>query len=231
MQALVEEALRVYRRYAREVVEGLGLCPWAEHARKSGRVVERVLIEGEPQVAPVLGLIDEYAVDEQTEILLVIFPRLDLDRRGFERFVSRVRQADAERHELGAIPFAMAAFHPEAPPQLEDSARLIPFLRRTPDPTIQLVRRGVLERVRERAPDGTGFVNLWDLGPDAAAGERPVPLRQKIADANRQTVLQHGVEEVEALLVAIRRDRDESYRRLLGGAAACPPIEEERELP
>jgi hypothetical protein len=215
MQALVQEALRVYRRYAREVVEDLGLCPWAEHARKAGRVSERVLLGADGEVEPVLELIGAHGMDERTEILLVIFPRLGLGRRRFEHFVADVREADAARHELGAVPFAMAAFHPDAAPELDDSQRLIPFLRRTPDPTIQLVRRSVLERVRERSPEGTGFFDLSSLDPRTLHTVDPPSLRQRISEANRATVLQRGVEHVELLLQEIRRDRDESYARIL----------------
>ena len=45
MPELEAEALRVYRRYQREVVEALNLCPWAERARLEGRVTERVLLQ------------------------------------------------------------------------------------------------------------------------------------------------------------------------------------------
>ena len=42
--ALRSEALRVYRRYMLEVVEGFTLCPWAAAARRDGHVVECVIL-------------------------------------------------------------------------------------------------------------------------------------------------------------------------------------------
>lgn len=218
--ALIAEALRVYRRYALEIVEGLGLCPWAEHARKSGRVVERVLLCERAELSPVLGLIDEYT-ESEIEILLAIFPRLNASRKAFEQFVARVRDAEAERQPLGAIPFALAAFHPDATPELDDPERLIPFLRRTPDLTIQFVRRSVLERVRQRSPEGTEFVDIRFLDPRALDLAAEPSLRERIATQNLSSVQREGVERVEALLRDIKRDRDESYARLAARSASA----------
>lgn len=218
-EALIAEALRIYRRYATEVVEGLGLCPWAEHARRAGHVVERVLLLSTPDVQPAMDVVAELAGRPEVEILLVIFPLLELDRRRFEHFVAELREADAKRHELGSIPFVMAAFHPDAEAELSDPERLIPFLRRSPDPTIQLVRRSVLERVRRRAPEGTGFVDLRQLDPRELAAEEPLGLRERIARDNLETVQRMGVARVEELLADIRRDRDRSYARLVAARA------------
>lgn len=218
-EALIAEALRIYRRYATEVVEGLGLCPWAEHARRAGHVVERVLLLSTPDVQPAMDVVAELAGRPEVEILLVIFPLLELDRRRFEHFVAELREADAKRHELGSIPFVMAAFHPDAEAELSDPERLIPFLRRSPDPTIQLVRRSVLERVRRRAPEGTGFVDLRQLDPRELAAEEPLGLRERIARDNLETVQRMGVARVEELLADIRRDRGRSYARLVAARA------------
>jgi len=123
-----------------------------------------------------------------------------------------VREQDAARRELGAAPFALAAFHPEAPPRVDDPERLIPFLRRTPDPTIQLVRRDVLERVR--GPQGTGFIDVAMLTPRALLAEPEETLRRTIAKTNLETVSSVGVHVLEAVFEDIRRDRDESYAKL-----------------
>lgn len=211
---LVREALRVNRRYVTEIVEDLGLCPWAARAMREGRVSRRVVVEGgSAQVSASLDVMAELAADETTEIGLLIYPRFDLGRFEFERFVACLRDRDAARHELGTIPFAMAAFHPEAPADLSDAERLIPFLRRTPDPTIQLVRESVLERIR--GSEGTSFVdlNLIDLDDLASLGS-PRSLRERIASTNLEVVACVGVAEVERRFADIRRDRDESYARL-----------------
>jgi hypothetical protein len=175
-----------------------------------------LLTDDTDDVEATLELINELTPHEEIEIILAIYPRLSLDMRQFEKFVRRVRERDQERHPLGKIPFAMAAFHPESPADLQDPERLIPFLRRTPDPTIQLVRQSVLTRVRGRRSQGTAFVDVTQLDPHALEQALSVPedLRVVIARTNLETVQSTGVEAVEALLADIRQDRDRAYAAL-----------------
>jgi hypothetical protein len=221
--ALRNEALRVYRRYVLEVVEGFTLCPWVAAARRDGHVVEAVILaENQADPRQSLTLLDSLKDSLETDIALFIYPDLELDRLAFESFVRTVRERDAARHEVGTIPFAMAAFHPEAHPDPSEPERLIPFLRRTPDPTIQVVRRTALDRVRGSSPEGTSFFDLSNLGTLPLPQKEPVSLRQRIAQANLDTTLEVGVDTLEALFQDIRRDRDESYariRREAGGQA------------
>jgi hypothetical protein len=213
--ALRSEALRVYRRYAVEVVEAFVLCPWAAAARRDGRVVEAVILaenRGDPQQS--LGLLGSLQGDLKIDIALFIYPDLELDRLGFEGFVRTLRERDAARYEVGAIPFAMAAFHPDARADLKEPERLIPFLRRTPDPTIQVVRRSALDRVRGTSQEGTSFFDLADLATLPLPQKAPVSLRQRIAQANFDTALEVGVDSLDGLFQDIRRDRDESYARI-----------------
>jgi hypothetical protein len=217
---LVTEALRVYRRYAVEIVEAFGLCPWAARARQSGRVSERVLLQKGSDTAPALDCVSELAGDAKVDIGLLIFPLLTLDPLAFEHFTAFVRDRDAERHPLGKIPFAMAAFHPAVEADLSDPERLIPFLRKTPDPTIQLVRRSVLEKVRGKSAQGTGFIDeaqleaLEAVGAVATEGHDEQSLRERIAQANYQTVIDTGLVTLRARLDDIRQDRMRAYARL-----------------
>lgn len=223
--ALRNEALRVYRRYMVEVVEGFTLCPWAAAARRDGHVVEAVILaENQADPRQSLTLLASLAQRPETDIALFIYPDLELDRLGFESFVRTVRERDAARHEVGEIPFAMAAFHPDAHPDPSEPERLIPFLRRTPDPTIQVVRRTALDRVRGSSQEGTSFFDLANLGTLPLPQKEPVSLRQRIAQANLDTALEVGIETLETLFQDIRRDRDESYARIRrAGRNSCPP--------
>jgi hypothetical protein len=115
------------------------------------------------------------------------------------------------RHALGEIPFVMAAFHPDASPDLAGAERLIPFLRRTPDPTLQLLRTTEVERVRSGSPQGTQF---FDASVHDAFTESPPPLRERIARANLATAQRLGIDELTRRLDEIRRDRDDAYRSL-----------------
>jgi hypothetical protein len=103
----------------------------------------------------------------------------------WERFAERVRRTHAD------APFLAAAFHPgyRAPDGVLDAARLVPFIRRTPDPTLQLVRASLVDRLR---------------------GE----VSAEVGRANLAIVTARGLASLDALLVDICRDRDASY----GGA-------------
>ena len=213
--ALRREALRVYRRYALEVVERFDLCPWAAYARRDGRVAEHIilaekLLDPQQSLAQIAALVP----DAKIEIALFIYPNLELDRLGFEGFVRAFREQDSARYPVGEIPFAMAAFHPDARVDLGDADRLIPFLRRTPDPTIQLVRQTALDRVRGNSQEGTSFFDLSNLAVLPLPQKEPLSLRQRIGEANLETAREVGAETLEAVLSDIRRDRDESYARL-----------------
>jgi hypothetical protein len=206
------EAVRLYRRYQMEIVEACGLCPWAPRARLEGKVRERVLLQRDGRdVSAAVSAIEELVADTDAEIALLIFPRIGLNRTAFERFVAQVQEADARAHPLGGIPFVFAAFHPQAEPDTSDAERLVPFLRRTPDPTIQLLRTAAVDAVRAGAPQGTQFIDIRLLGEDSVS---PPPLRERIARANLTTVTRMGVDRMTALLDAIVRDREETYRRI-----------------
>ena len=193
--ALCREALRVYRRYALEVVEGFDLCPWAAYARRDGRVVEHVILaENQAEPAQSLAHLARLVNEPKTEIALFIYPDLELDRLGFESFVRTLRERDAARYPVGEIPFAMAAFHPDARADLGDADRLIPFLRRTPDPTILVVRQTGIERVRGNSHEGTAFFDLTTLGVAPMPQKEPLSLRQRIGQANLETTLEVGAE-------------------------------------
>lgn len=192
----------------------LKLCPWADRARAENRVKEHVLTIRAPDEAAPLEAILKLSKDPNVEIGLLLLPLLEVTQPALERFVSRLVDADAERRALGAAPFAMAAFHPDASADLSSAERLVPFIRRTPDPTIQLVRCDALDRVREGFNEGTQFVDLRALSTLGAPPETTLPLRERIARANLKTVERLGAAEVERRLAAIRRDRNETYHRL-----------------
>lgn len=213
-EAWVREAERLHRRYLVEIVEAYDLCPWAQRARTEGRTRVSVVLEGEHQaVAPSVESLDRWALDG-IEIGFLVFPRLGLGRIEFDRFVSRLRSSDAERHPLGKAPFALAAFHPDASPDVADPERLVPFLRRTPDPCVQAIQMAALERVRRGAPTGTQFVDVASL--DAAVSEEAATpsLRDRIARANLETVRRVGVQALHSRFDAIQQDRARAYRAL-----------------
>ncbi len=213
-ERLTSEALRLYRRYQIEIVEALGLCPWAVRARLDHKVRSRVLLQNDASLEPSLAAMADVARDTAAEVVILIYPRFAGRRTLFEQFVARLRDADAKRHPLGEIPFVMAAFHPDATADQTDPERLVPFLRRSPDPSIQLLSSAVLERIRDPAPQGTQFLDASLLDSLVESVPAPIPLRERIAKANFATVAEMGLDVFDARIKDILRDRDETYRAL-----------------
>ena len=225
---LRREALRVYERYAVEVVEAFQLCPWARRARLDGHVRTHVLVEATPAVETVLDQMDEIFRDQRIEVGLILLPRVRWERQPFRRFVEEVRAGHAARHLAARVsgppPLAMAAFHPHAQPDLGSAARLVTFLRRTPDPTIQIVRQSSLAAVRGPVTSGAVYAPraMLDLVARGALGDldafiaEPLPMADRVAESNLATVQRQGVERIEAILDDIRADRDRAYAALGG---------------
>jgi hypothetical protein len=156
----------------------------------------------------------------ETEIALLIYPLLDLDRLAFEDFVRRLRNAEEERarsEQAGQSEFAMAAFHPGARPDLSHPDRLVPYIRRSPDPTVQLVRSSVISSIKG-LDQGTLFLDLSTL---SAAGiqalreaRQPKPVRERIAEDNFAKVLEVGPNAIDPVLEDIFLDREAAHARL-----------------
>jgi hypothetical protein len=206
------ETLRLYRRYEQEIVDACELCPWSVRVRREARVAERVLLQEDCEdLSPSLAAIEEL-LHVGAHVGLLIYPRLRFPRNPFEQFAAALNKAEVARRNVGEAPFVFAVFHPEAMPDLAEPERLIPFLRRTPDPTIQLLRSSVLDKVRSSAPQGTQFVDPSALLTLQAAEPS---LRERIATANLATTMRIGVTALGDRLDDILRDRIETHRSLL----------------
>ncbi|MDH5671809.1 MAG: DUF1415 family protein [Myxococcales bacterium] len=213
--SLERQAERIYRRYATEVVEGLGMCPWAAAARAAGEVEVEILSAERPSLEACMGVLERFGQREQTRIGLLVLPRSSASRAEHARFTARLREADSERCGLGRTIFALADFHPEVEADTRSAERLVPFIRRSPDPTIQAVRRSALAAVRLGAEQGTSFVDPADLASLDLKTLQPAaaPLNKRVARANLATVEKLGIERVRAMMDDILADRDRSYAR------------------
>jgi hypothetical protein len=205
-QRWIDETLRLYTRYQTEFVEAFDLCPWAKRARLDGQVQVCVCLDDGLNVEAALSQLDTWVANDAIEIGILIFPACSVERDEIERFATRCMAADAARLGLQSPQFVLAAFHPAAPLVLDPAERLVPFLRRSPDPTLQFVRARALQRVRRGETTGTQFVdpssldfaNLWKpSGPS---------LRERIMAANRDTFLRVGTPEVNRVLDAVLED-------------------------
>jgi hypothetical protein len=153
---------RIHDRFLVEVVEALGLCPFARKSREQGRVHRPIWWVESSEPTPdecARALAERTRTHPDVEIVLFAFVVPDdhrwSDAETFASFASDVRAAhDASKTER----FFMVPFHPgftPGPPgprpRLPTPEALVPILRRTPDPVIQCVRASVLERVRAQA--------------------------------------------------------------------------------
>jgi hypothetical protein len=216
-EELSRATLEVYERYAVEVVERFGFCPWARAARESGEVVLRVDFSANPDDFDAsLRLLSElHRGSSDVDIALFIYPLLDLDRLRFEDRVRRFRAlAEGGPSELDA--FAMAAFHPAAQADLSHPDRLVPFVRRSPDPTLQLVRKSALSAIKGLS-SGTAFVDVGSLSVASLKALEAPPnkaVRERIADQNLGTVRDVGAAEVAAILNDIAGARERAHEAL-----------------
>jgi len=218
-QLRTREVERIHTRYQLEVVEAFGLCPWAKEARTSGRVQMVVTFTRSADAAAVqatLPLIDDAMRAEATEVGMLIFPQLALGRLAFAHFVAEVRAAEESRRPRGQQPFALADFHPAAQPDTRTPQTLVPFLRRAPDPMIQIVRTGVLAHVRGPHDHGTKYLDAAQLA-ELASGTLPAPttaVSTRVAEHNYRTVQRVGEAQLHSVFLTITADRNQSYAAL-----------------
>jgi len=213
LQRLEREVRRIHTRYQVEVVEAFGLCPWAKEARKSGKVHMHVTFLTEADPAAALALIDECMRDAQVEVGMLIWPLLPATPRQLAHSLAAVRAADEARTPRGELKFALADFHPNAPADLTDAEKLVPFLRRAPDPMFQIVRTDVLARVRGPEPHGTSYVDperiaSLSLGELSKTTES---VAARVAQHNLRTAQRVGIETIARTFDSIAEDRAASY--------------------
>ena len=195
------EVLRILDRYLIEVVERYDLCPWARAARLGGEVAAGVLW-GAPSEDAWVDAASALLARPGARVVMVVAPELAITPSALRAIRSRI---------VVRLPHAgIADFHPQATLDLATPARLVPFLRRAPDPLLQLVPLSLLATVRgppQTVDLARQVLLLGGLGPpprpDAAA---------RIAAANHATTTLHAA-EIEAALDAIAADRAAAYAR------------------
>ena len=104
----------------------------------------------------------------------------------FEKLVAAARERMRARHGSGDTPFYCVPFHSDFAEDLRDEHRAVRFIRRSPDPTVQLVRAAALRATR---------------GMDPSV---PLSMSDRIARANLDTLRREGPERLRELLSQIR---------------------------
>lgn len=195
------EVLRLLDRYLVEVVEAYGLCPWAQQARTGGELATCVLW-GTPSLDGWVAAAGELLARPSMRVAMVIAPELGASPVELRA----IRDAVAAR-----VPNAgVAEFHPEAVLDLASPARLVPFVRRSPDPLLQLVPLELLASVRG-APPAVGRTEQAQILGGLAQPPRG-DVADRIAATNHARVARERA-AFEAVLDDIATDRRRSYVR------------------
>lgn len=198
------EVARVHARYAEEVVARHQLCPFLRDTA-SGFGCFCVLLDREPKVETALAA----ARQADSSVVHLVFPCIRTPAGLFERFAARVGEA-LRRGVEGAptvqgqvyVPASnpkapvLASFHPDMAGDATNAHRFVGFLRRAPDPFVQLIPPGLSE-------GGTVL---------AGAGVEPGEDRADMLFARLHGA---GAEGIQALIAEIRADRDASYAPFL----------------
>lgn len=198
------EVQRILERYLVEVVERYELCPWARMSRTSGELAIEIEL-GAPTVTTWIAAAKRALARPGTRVAMVIAPELEIEPATLHAIRDRVTAA------TGA---GVAEFHPRATLDLATPARLVPFLRRSPDPMLQLVPLALLEAVRAaQVPD-----RAYQAQIIAGRVVPPRDLAERIAVANHVTVAARHAAIAETL-DAIAADRRVAYARV--GLSEC----------
>jgi hypothetical protein len=202
------EVRRLLDRYLVEIVEAYELCPWARPARLAGEIAACVLW-GAPEEAVWTRAAEHALGQPHVRVAMIVAPQW----AGSPAALRALRDRVAAR-----LPHAgVADFHPAAELDLATPARLVPYLRRSPDPLLQCVPLSLLDSVRTAAPQpalATQAAMLRGLAPDPAGD-----MVARLAAASHARVAADPAALV-ARLADIAEDRARSYERV--GITTCP---------
>jgi hypothetical protein len=208
MTEKLAEVRRILDRYVVEVVERFDLCPWAKSARLGGEVAVEVLW-GEPPPAAWVEAGQALLAQPRARVAMIVAPESAMT-------VPELR-AVRDRVTSDVPATGVAHFHPDADLDLASPARLVPFLRRSPDRLLQLVPLALLASVRGGTVPIDRALQLQMLG-----GVSTVPrgdVADRIAEVNHARVTAEQ-DEVLRTLDTIAADRRASYARVGIAASA-----------
>ncbi len=202
MTVRATEVRRVHDRYFVEFVEAFELCPWARSARVRGELAFEILW-GTPTDEDWFAASRRAYSQPGMRVAMVVAPELVIDTIAFHNLRNRVTDL------LGDA--GVAEFLPDAPLDLVSAARLVPYLRRSPDPLLQIVPIALLESVRAKPTVVDRATQAMILEGHYVAPRGDVA--DQIADTNHRRISRDRV-AAAAVLDAIRADRDASYARV-----------------
>ena len=195
-EALVREALRLQERFQREVIERFSICPWAKAARLEDRIRAHVVVNAPCEPSELRPIVDEWASDTAAEVAFIIAPLFDAGPESFEKWTAAIG-------ELRADVFLSASFHPDP---LEPTGT-VHFLRQSPNPTVQLVRRTRLEAIR--AQDPPHYTDIFDLDLRALqTSKAPRTVAASVLAHNEQLLRREGRAALQKIIDQLRAGQD-----------------------
>lgn len=209
------EAERLLGRYLQEVIEPFGLCPWAKATRARGELwIDIAMTTSLDVLATQVARFLAATEASGAVIGMIVFAGSGMSSRKLLELRDLLLAHAGVQEKLGAWPgVVIADFHPAAAePDLRSPSRALPFIRRSPDPMLQLARRDVIEGVTRGGPV------MVSPSEQLAALIGNAPLiglsaSDEIAARNHQT-LTEKLGDVQAISDSIARDRAATYERL-----------------
>lgn len=172
--AVAEEARAWARKYV-AIVERFDLCPWAAPARARGEVWIGAADEDD-----VTAALEAFERAPGAVVGLCVLPGFTGDLAALRRLRNRLCESPIGQR------LALAEFHPVAPLDDASAARLVPFLRRSPDPMLQAVRHATMASFRR---GGTRLASIDQLSlMSGKAIPAPRDVADDVADNNLATL-------------------------------------------
>lgn len=182
-EGLVSDALARNDRYLREFIEAFAICPYARTCRETGRLHREVILQTEPMAAPLVQRIIELSAQEyaDVEVGLLILPSLRMSASDFDRFVRGIQRTYQQQRPAGTSGYFVVAFHPENDLRLDNPDVAVRFMRRSPDPTIQIVRPEAIARICGERDREIMSRNIAEAGLRAVLANDPRKLAELLA--------------------------------------------------
>ncbi len=183
----VAAALARNDRYLREFIEELAICPYARTCREAGRLHREVLLHTEPQTEALVARILELSRGscDDFEVALLILPNLRMSAWDFDRFVRGVQRSYQKQRSEDSGTLFVVAFHPDFDMRLDNADVAVRFMRKSPDPTIQLVRPEAIARLCGERDREVLSRNIAEAGLRAVLSRDPQRLTQLLAELHR----------------------------------------------
>jgi hypothetical protein len=202
--ARTAEVRRVLDRYLIEVVESWNLCPWARGTRQNDELRLEICWGPTCEIDTACELVRQGFAACSAKVVMLVCPEL----RGDHRVLTRLRDGVARQLPDTGV----AAFGPAGTLDLRSPGQLVPLLRRSPDPMLQLMPFSILDPIRSQVQPLRLTEQLCAL--TGQSSPPPPSVAEAIALRNHAAVIADHAQRLLFVLADIAADRARSYARL-----------------